>query len=63
VRQTSLRLPDDLARAVELEAARWGTGKGDLIRSAISHYLGYLEAIREGPPGGRPEPPAPEPEA
>jgi hypothetical protein len=57
VRQTTLRLPDELDAAVEREATSASMRKGDFLRNAIAFYLGWLDGIRTHPPfEGEPPP-------
>jgi predicted DNA-binding protein len=55
VRQTTIRLTDELDIAIERESKQAGISKGELMRHAIVHYLTWLEAIRQGKPGQTPQ--------
>lgn len=56
VRQTTIRLTDELDAAITREANAAGISKGELMRQGIAHWLGYLAATR-GDPAPLPPPP------
>jgi len=46
--KTTLYLPDDLKRAIELEAARQGSSEADVIREALRHGLSQTPRAPRG---------------
>lgn len=59
VRQTTIRLTDELDAAINRESNAAGISKAELMRQGIAHYLGYLAATR-GDPAPLPPPPGDE---
>lgn len=62
VRQTTIRLTDDLDAAITREAATAGISRSEFMRLAIAHHLGYLAGLRGDPaplpPPGDESPPS-----
>jgi hypothetical protein len=58
VRQTTIRLPDELDAAITHEAARAGISRSEFMRLAIAHHLGWISGLR----GDTPAPPPPDPQ-
>jgi predicted DNA-binding protein len=55
-RVVSVRMPADLADAVDGAASRLGRPAGHLVREAIAYYLAAAAAYREQAGGGEPAP-------
>ncbi|WP_272472615.1 CopG family transcriptional regulator [Baekduia alba] len=61
MRQTTIRLTDDLDAAITREAHAAGISRSEFMRLAIAHHLGYLAGLRGDPkppppPAGEPDP-------